>query len=172
MERLHYERGRAFFTLRERLQRHRQTHPDSEQDEEDTNDEDGEDIDGLGEDIEWFEFGELGDIHIRSGPNPGSIGVVDTDAEPCEASKSLTGNRKYKALFGRCRTHNEQLLVWPCGVIFARATFYNAEAVSNVLVGKQYVHIILSHNCAAVCRKSLLGHGRAQTRASRVRQQL
>ncbi|KAJ7190272.1 hypothetical protein GGX14DRAFT_579985 [Mycena pura] len=164
MERLHCERGQAFFTLRERLQRHRQTHPDSEQDEEDTYDEDSEDIDG--EDIEWFEFGEQGDIRIRSGRNPGSIGVVDADTEPCAASKSSTGNRKYKALFGRCRTHNEQLLVWPCGVIFARATFYNAEAVSNVLlfVEKAFSvqgahkpeHLVYDSNCNA--KQQVLAH--------------
>ncbi|KAI0039532.1 hypothetical protein FA95DRAFT_1585268 [Auriscalpium vulgare] len=55
-----------------------------------------------------------------------------TDA-PCP-SKSATGNVKRKAQFGRRRTHNEQIIVRPCGVVVARATFYGAEAVSNVLL--------------------------------------
>jgi hypothetical protein len=32
------------------------------------------------------------------------------------------------------RTHNEQTLVWACGVLIGHGAFYNAEAISNVLV--------------------------------------
>jgi hypothetical protein len=70
-------------------------------------------------------------------PNPASIGIVDhvDDIEvPCPSKKSDQGNKKIKAQFGRRRTHNEQTLVRPCGIIFARATMYSAEAVSNFLV--------------------------------------
>ena len=68
--------------------------------------------------------------------NPGTIGVADDTTEPAEPcpSKSTQGNRTLKAQFGRRRTHNEQTLVRPCGVIFARATMFGAEAVSNFLV--------------------------------------
>lgn len=52
---------------------------------------------------------------------------------PCPA-KADNGNRTFKALFIRRRTHNEQLVIRPCGIIIARATFYGAEAISNVLV--------------------------------------
>lgn len=31
-------------------------------------------------------------------------------------------------------THNEQLLVRCCGIVIARATFYEAESLSNVVV--------------------------------------
>lgn len=48
--------------------------------------------------------------------------------------KSDEGNRKLKAYFGRRRTHNEQLIMRPCGVILSRATFYGAEAISSVNV--------------------------------------
>ncbi|KAJ7089594.1 hypothetical protein C8R44DRAFT_892286 [Mycena epipterygia] len=85
MERLHFERGRAAFTLRDRLQRHRLNHPSVETaiDEED---------DG----VEWFDVdGEA--VNIQREQDPGSIGVDDNT--PCESSKSDTGNRKYKALF-------------------------------------------------------------------------
>ncbi|KAF8805951.1 hypothetical protein BYT27DRAFT_7224636 [Phlegmacium glaucopus] len=98
--------------------------------------------------------------------NPGSVGVLDQDSElasippiPCP-SKSLAGNQPtLKAQFGWCRTHNEQTLVWPCGVIFARATMFGAEAVSNFLVmvkntfsvpgAQKPEHIFYDTNCLA-----------------------
>jgi CxC6 like cysteine cluster associated with KDZ transposases len=100
--------------------------------------------------------------------NPGSVGVMDQDSEtaslpgppvPCP-SKSPAGNQPtFKALFGRRRTHNEQTLVRPCGVIFARATMFGAEAVSNFLVmvknafsvpgAHKPEHIFYDTNCLA-----------------------
>jgi hypothetical protein len=134
MERLHFERGRAAFTLRDRLQKHRLAHPDVSADD-DMPAEEGEEEDDR---EEWFELDGDG-VRIHHDPNGGSIGV--DDSVPCEASKSDSGNRKYKALWSRSRTHNEQLLVWPCGVMAQRATLYNAEAVSNVLVS------LFAHHC-------------------------
>ncbi|KAJ7216432.1 hypothetical protein GGX14DRAFT_561994 [Mycena pura] len=128
IEALHYERGKAAFTLRDRFQKHRLAHP---HDQAASFEENEDDLGDEGE--EWFEGIEGADnAVVRHQDHPGSIGVDDT--VPCEAVKSATGNRKYKALFGGVRTHNEQLLVRPCGVIVSRATFYHAEAVSNVLV--------------------------------------
>jgi len=130
MERMHSERGKAAFTLTQRLQRHRINHP---------NDALGtieEPADNMEEDIEWFEVNQDSEVSLLSAPNPGSVGVGDDTSDildPCD-SKSPTGNRKLKAFFGRRRTHNEQTLVRPCGVIHAQATFFGAEAVSNVLV--------------------------------------
>lgn len=80
------------------------------------------------EDVEernkWFEvMGE--DVWMFNVSNPASIGVVDSaeDIEaPCPSKKSDTGNMKVKVQFGRQQTHNEQTLVRPCGIIFARAT--------------------------------------------------
>jgi hypothetical protein len=95
-------------------------------------------------------------VHIQK--NPGTIGVVDDSQEPCP-SKSATGNHTVKAQFGRCRTHNEQTLVRPCGVIFARATMFGAEAVSNFLImlknafsvpgAQKPEHIFYDTNCDA-----------------------
>ncbi|KAF7378197.1 hypothetical protein MSAN_00244300 [Mycena sanguinolenta] len=51
----------------------------------------------------------------------------------CEASKDPNGNRKLRALFGRRRTHNEQIFVRPCGMIVAHATFYGSESVSQTV---------------------------------------
>jgi hypothetical protein len=126
MERMHTEKGKAAFTLTERLQRHRVNHPN------DTLTPNG-DTDDLEENMQWFEVNQDSQISLITAPNPGSVGTVDDIPDPCD-SKSPTGNRKLKACFGRRRTHNEQTLVRPCGVIHARATFYGAEAVSNVLV--------------------------------------
>jgi hypothetical protein len=129
---MNVERGRAAFTLKSRLQRATGSHPDEAIPGADAGP--AEDDPVLEETEEWFEVDENG-VRIFVAPNEGSIGVDDTnaDAVPCEP-KSATGNRRVKAQFGRRRTHNEQLLVRPCGVIFARATFFGAEAVSNVLV--------------------------------------
>jgi len=49
--------------------------------------------------------------------------------------QAAPGLTKLKAQFGRKRTHNEQVIVAPCGMIIARETFYGAEAVSSVVVG-------------------------------------
>ncbi|KAJ7939533.1 hypothetical protein B0H13DRAFT_1941214, partial [Mycena leptocephala] len=115
------------------------------------------------DDIETFHLDNTGRLRIHSEDNPGSVGITD---EACEASKSPTGNRKYKALFGRSRTHNLQTIVRPCGVIVAQAPFYNAEAVSNVLYFVQKVfsvprahkpeHLIYDTNCDA--KQQLLAH--------------
>ncbi|KAJ7936288.1 hypothetical protein B0H13DRAFT_1946806, partial [Mycena leptocephala] len=157
MERLHYERGQAAFTLKTRLQRHRITHPQNGLDDQ------SPDTVDTADDIETFHLDNTGRLRIHSEDNPGSVGITD---EACEASKSPTGNRKYKALFGRSRTHNLQTIVRPCGVIVAQAPFYNAEAVSNVLYFVQKVfsvprahkpeHLIYDTNCDA--KQQLLAH--------------
>jgi hypothetical protein len=64
----------------------------------------------------------------------GLIEVFDCDGKPD------TGNRQLRAYFGRRRTHNEQLIMRPCGVILSRATFFGSEAVSAVNVS-QCIHL-------------------------------
>ena len=49
--------------------------------------------------------------------------------------------KKVKAAFTRRWTFNEQLMVRPCGVILSRATFYEAESPSNVVVCIMPLHI-------------------------------
>jgi hypothetical protein len=51
-----------------------------------------------------------------------------------EAGSEIPEKRKLRAQFGRKRTHNEQIMVAPCGMILSRATFFGAEAVSTVIV--------------------------------------
>jgi hypothetical protein len=92
--------------------------------------------DNVEEHHKWYEVAGA-DVRMLEAPIPTSVGVVDhvDDVEnPCPSKKLDQGNKKIKAQFGRWRTHNEQTLVHPCGIIFARATMYGAEAVSNSLV--------------------------------------
>lgn len=53
--------------------------------------------------------------------------LPSTTAMPSDTSK-------LKAKFGRNVTHNEQILVCSCGVIVARDTFFNAEAIPSCAV--------------------------------------
>lgn len=125
MKKLNTARGKALFTLKARLQRAQASDETVRVAEERDDD--------LQEDEEWFEV-DGDNVKIFNEPNPGSIGVVDHVEVPCPSKKLDTGNKKIKAQFGRRRTHNEQTLVRPCGIIFARATMFGAEAVSNFLV--------------------------------------
>jgi hypothetical protein len=45
-------------------------------------------------------------------------------------------SERIRAQLGRRRTHNEQIIVAPCGIIIARETFYGAEGVGSVIVRK------------------------------------
>ncbi|KAJ6601870.1 hypothetical protein DFH09DRAFT_1069421 [Mycena vulgaris] len=65
MEHLHYERGKAAFTLRDRLQKHCLAHPS-----------DGEESEILvaEDDIKWFEMDEQGNLFVHNMENPGSVG--------------------------------------------------------------------------------------------------
>ncbi|KAF8913256.1 hypothetical protein CPB84DRAFT_1841654 [Gymnopilus junonius] len=77
------------------------------------------------EEEEEFEINEEDLIH----------GVHEGMSDPCGASPVRTSasrnKKRISAQFGRKRTHNEQILVAPCGVILARETFYGAEAIST-----------------------------------------
>lgn len=52
------------------------------------------------------------------------------------ATDSANRKRRLKGAFGRKWTHNEQLMVRPCGVVIGRATFYSSESVSAVKVSR------------------------------------
>ena len=65
-------------------------------------------------------------------PIPGTQ-PLQPDVDPI--AKSDEGNRTTKGQFGRKKTHNEQLVVYCCGVIGARATMFGAEAITGVKVG-------------------------------------
>jgi hypothetical protein len=50
------------------------------------------------------------------------------------SSEPKAGKRTIRALFGRRRTHNEQIMVHPCGVIVARQTFFGLETTPQTVV--------------------------------------
>ncbi|THV06826.1 hypothetical protein K435DRAFT_644489 [Dendrothele bispora CBS 962.96] len=118
MEKKYTARGQAFFTLQDRYRKANQQDPD--------------------DDDQWYELVD-NQVKMFTTPNSGSIGQPDDPnaitypTTPTCDSKSEEGNKKLKAQFGRRRTHNKQILVRPCGIIYARATLYGAEAVSNVI---------------------------------------
>jgi len=62
-----------------------------------------------------------------------------TDDQSSCPSKPETGNRKIRALFGRRRTHNEQIMVRPCGMIVARQTFFGSETTPQTVVSGLYL---------------------------------
>ena len=66
---------------------------------------------------------------IGASDNP----VIHTTVPPPPAAK-----KKIRAQFGRLWTHNEQILVAPCGMIIARETFYHAESITAVVVRAIY----------------------------------
>ncbi|KAF8967557.1 hypothetical protein BDZ97DRAFT_1980385 [Flammula alnicola] len=61
---------------------------------------------------------------------------LSTDAGPVSDAcpqKPDSGIHRVSARFGRRQTHNEQLLVRPCGMIIARTTFYGSETVPQTV---------------------------------------
>lgn len=61
--------------------------------------------------------------------------IVAEDVGPAAHPLHPRGGCKHiRVQFGRRRTHNEQLIVTPCGLIIARTTFFGSEAVSSVRV--------------------------------------
>ncbi len=55
---------------------------------------------------------------------------------PRKARAETLNNLTKKAAISRRWTHNEQLMVRTCGVVISRATFYEAESMSNCVVGR------------------------------------
>ncbi|KAH7927102.1 hypothetical protein BV22DRAFT_1103930 [Leucogyrophana mollusca] len=71
-------------------------------------------------------------ISIPSDSVPSGEGADDEEVIIECDGKADEGNQKLRARFGRRRTHNEQLIMRPCGVILSRATFFGSEAISSV----------------------------------------
>ena len=71
---------------------------------------------------------------------------IDEEAEDFEVGNSQrTEKKRIHAQFGRKRTHNEQIIVAPCGMIIARKTFYGApgaEGVGSVIVSSDPQHFM------------------------------
>lgn len=59
---------------------------------------------------------------------------LPTSRQEEEVGPTGTRRKKLKGAFGRKWTHNEQLMVRPCGIVIGRATLYSSESVSAVKV--------------------------------------
>lgn len=55
-------------------------------------------------------------------------------------------SKKLRAQFGQKCTHNEQLIIAPCGIILARQTFHHSEAFSLVAVRESFFHFTCLSN--------------------------
>jgi hypothetical protein len=128
IERIYVLRGESRIQLQEKLKRQRVSHPN----------------DGLAQEIntselldddedEEFELRGI-DQNLVYGVDEGVSDPRGTSPTPVLGIESTTRKTRITARFGRKRTHNEQILVAPCGMILARETFYGAEAISTCAV--------------------------------------
>ncbi|KDQ48967.1 hypothetical protein JAAARDRAFT_144139, partial [Jaapia argillacea MUCL 33604] len=131
VERTHTERGQARFQLKQRLERARVAHPN----------------DALPVEVN---AGEMEDIDLAEEQ------YVESPSGALLPMPTGLASTTLRAQFGRKRTHNEQLIVAPCGMIHARETFFGAEAVSSVaeMIRRTYYypglmpdHIFYDNNC-------------------------
>jgi hypothetical protein len=61
--------------------------------------------------------------------------VRDAQEDPSSCpDKPDTGIHKICAMFGRCHTQNEQIMVCPCGIIVACCTFFGSETTPQTVV--------------------------------------
>lgn len=114
LESAYFKRGKALFQLREKAKKAGLSLPSDSEAEFDMQ---------IGDDEEVIVESQ-GSIHGTSGECGG---------------KSEEGNRKLRAYFGCRRTHNEQIIMRPCGVITSRASLYGSEAISAVHVRLPHV---------------------------------
>ena len=77
---------------------------------------------------EEYHVSDLAYSHLRQ--RLARSGAVDE--EVCNAATSALP--RPKAIFRRRWTHNEQLVVYPCGVIVSRATMFSSEGVMSTRV--------------------------------------
>ena len=114
IERIHVKRGQAQFQLKERLKRAQVTHPN----------------DAVTAEVDHSLIADDEMEHRFLIDERGQISLDASDL------------KRIRALFGRKRTHNEQIIVAPCGMILAREIFYAAEAISTVVVCAVHSYLV------------------------------
>ena len=75
-----------------------------------------------------------GDSAARSTEEDSEVIIESVPTSTGCGRKSESGNCKLRACFGHRWTHNEQLIMRPCGIILSHGTFYGSEVVSAVNV--------------------------------------
>jgi hypothetical protein len=143
LELYQYQKGKAMFQLKNRLQRSRGL-PDSLPDipvsspsrlPQSSSETDATAADLLPVQFDIEEPWELNALRPNLADAEEEIELDSADAqfEGCDG-KSAKGNRVVRARFGRKRTHNEELCVYSCGIVAGRATFFGSEAPNGVRV--------------------------------------
>lgn len=118
IERVHREHGQAHFQLKERLQWARVAHPN----------------DAVAEDVPLTDLADAEEVEEFSVDSTGPIIPEQLDNQGNKAHRAGVPQKNVRAQFGWKRTHNKQIIVAPCGMIFTRETFYGAEAISSIVV--------------------------------------
>ena len=97
--------------------------------------------DGIAEERNLFEVIDEEDEELEVDDSESKQGNVTATEGPASENTTLVAptvtampKKRVRARFGRKRTHNEQILVAPCGMILARETFYGAEAIGTCAV--------------------------------------
>lgn len=73
------------------------------------------------------------EVDLALGDDEEIIVESEQSADEC-GGKAEAGNHKLRAYFGCRRTHNEQIIMRPCGNIVSRAPLHGSEAPSAVNV--------------------------------------
>ncbi len=82
------------------------------------------------------------------------VEILDNGATVECPEKPETGIRTARGKFGRNFTHNEQLLVRPCGMIQGRETFFGSETVPQVVVCTYSSELLpLSDSLCRICSR-------------------
>ncbi|KAJ7278736.1 hypothetical protein C8J57DRAFT_1059707, partial [Mycena rebaudengoi] len=137
-----YQKGKAMFQLKNRLQRSRgglppDSIPNAAVSGTSRLPPSSSETDATGADLLPVDFDveEPWELNIVR-PNPEDEDEVELDLPNSEFQgcdgKSALGNRTVRARFGRKRTHNEELCVYSCGIVPGRATFFGSEAPNGV----------------------------------------
>lgn len=98
------------------------------------------------------------DDPVTLGHQPPSTSDPSSAPLPLCPERPAMPSRSLRAMFGRRRTHNEQLIVRPCGIIIRRETFYGSETVRQVLVRgyrPHIVYILIMHTLFRTCTSRL-----------------
>ena len=114
IEGVHLVCGQARFQLKERLHRARVAHP----------------VDGIPQETNISAIaGDATEEDIFD-IDPSDNTVLPQSNEQVPQKRAI----RIRAQFGQKRTHNEQILVAPCGMILGRTMFFGAEAISSCVV--------------------------------------
>ncbi|KAG2159194.1 uncharacterized protein EDB93DRAFT_1076218 [Suillus bovinus] len=117
VESTHQLRGQSRFQLQQHLQRSQLANP----------------TDSIAQDVSLDEL--IDDAPLEEDLTLAVDADGNVQASVAQDSPAVSSH-KLRAQFGRRRTHNEQLIIAPCGMILARETFYGAEGVGSVVVCK------------------------------------